>query len=67
MVLSVENLPEYQFVVVDQNGNIVHGIKVNALKSEYEIDLINKIETGLKDSNNEISVHIESIKKRLFN
>jgi hypothetical protein len=49
MVLSVENLPEYQFVVVDQNGNIVHGIKVNALKSEYEIDLINKIETGLND------------------
>lgn len=31
------------------------------------VHAVNKIETGLKDSNNEISVHIESIKKRLFN
>lgn len=49
MTLSIENLPEYQFVVIDQNDNIVHGIKVSALKSEYETDLIRKIETGLND------------------
>ena len=44
-----EELPEYQFVVIDTTGNIVHAIKVNALKSEYEIDLIKKIEEGLEN------------------
>ena len=47
--ISIENLPNYHFVVIDTQGNIVQGIEVQTLKSEYEIDLIQQIEEGLEN------------------
>ncbi len=49
MTTTMEELPEYQFVVIDPNNQIIHGMKINSMKSDYEIALINKIETGLND------------------
>ena len=48
----IEDLPEYHFVVVDTSGNIVHGIKVNAVKSDDEIAIIRKIGEGLEIMSN---------------
>jgi hypothetical protein len=48
----IEDLPEYQFIVVDTSGNIVHGIKVNAVKSDDEIAIIRKIGEGLEIMSN---------------
>lgn len=48
----IEDLPEYHFIVVDTSGNIVHGIKVNAVKSADEIAIIRKIGEGLEIMSN---------------